>query len=206
MLFAAEGGGFFSSSASGYSKGLTLLFLGQKHEDTPMRVSPWTQYQLVNQEPDSDLQLASVKDRLPRSCASFVCFGRASAGLDSPRHLKVGPAQQQDLSDPPVVDKGENRATTEFEDDNIVRKASLKSSLKKPTKTIQVSVEYTSQSDALDEKGSDVTGHTEGRKVQWTDVCGSELAEIREFEPSERGVSDDESGPGSERRCACVIM
>ncbi|KAF2291096.1 hypothetical protein GH714_019994 [Hevea brasiliensis] len=184
MLLAVEGGGFFSSSASGYSKGLTLLLLGQKHEDKPMRVSPWNQYQLVDNEPDPNLQLASLKNRLSRGCASFVCFGRASTGLDSPSPLKVGPAQQQDvLPDPPVTDKGKDH-TTEVQGDNYARRVALKSSLKKPSSSIPVPVEDSNQHNALGEKGSDVPGLTERRKVQWTDVCGSELVEIREFEPS----------------------
>ncbi|XP_048226614.1 uncharacterized protein LOC8283196 isoform X3 [Ricinus communis] len=184
MLLAVEGGGFFSSSASGYSKGLTLLLLGQRHEDKPMRVAPWNQYQLVENEPDPDLQLASLKNRLSRGCASFVCFGRASAGLDSPSPLKVGPAQQQDvLPDPLVADKDKDN-TTELEGDNNVRRVMLKSSLKKPTNSIPVPVENANQHNTLGEKGSNIPGHAERRKVQWTDVCGSELAEIREFEPS----------------------
>ncbi|CAK7346740.1 unnamed protein product [Dovyalis caffra] len=206
MLLAVEGGGFFSSSASGYSKGLTLLLLGQKHEDKPMRVTPWNQYQLVDQEPDSDLQLASLKNRLSRGCASFVCFGRASAGLESPSPLKVGPAQQQDvLPDPLVADKGRDR-TTELEGDNNAIKITIKSSLKKKSKGIPVPVEDANQSEPLNDKGSDIPGYTERRKVQWTDVCGSELAEIREFEPSETGGSDDEFDNGNERSCSCVIM
>ncbi|KAJ6335881.1 hypothetical protein OIU78_012480 [Salix suchowensis] len=183
MLLAVEGGGFFSSSASGYSKGLTLLLLGQKHEDKPMRVTPWNQYQLVDQEPDSDLQLASLKNRLSHGCASFVCFGRASTGHESPSPLKEGPAQQQDvLPDPLVADNGKD-LTTELEVDNYVRRVSLKSSLKKATKRISVPVEDVNQSEPLNDQGSDIPGHTERRKVHWTDVCGSELAEIKEFEP-----------------------
>lgn len=183
MLLAVEGGGFFSASASGYSKGLTLLLLGQKHEDKPMRVSPWNQYQLVDNEPDPNLQLASLKNRFSRGCASLVCFGRASAGLDSPSHLKVGPAQQQDvLPESLVTDKGKNHPN-EVQGDNITRRVNLKSSLKKPSNSIPVPVEDANQHDALGDKSSDVSGLTERRKVQWTDVCGSELAEIREFEP-----------------------
>jgi hypothetical protein len=188
MLLAVEGGGFFSSSASGYSKGLTLLLLGQKHEDKPMRVTPWNQYQLVDQEPDFDLQLASLKNRLSRGCASFVCFGRASAGLESPSPLKVGPAQQKDvLPDPLVADKGKD-LTTELEGDNNAIKVTLRSSLKKTSKSIPVPVEDANQSEPVNDKGSDIPGHTERRKVQWTDVCGSELAEIREFEPRYGGT------------------
>ncbi|KAF9687053.1 hypothetical protein SADUNF_Sadunf02G0053700 [Salix dunnii] len=206
MLLAVEGGGFFSSSASGYSKGLTLLLLGQKHEDKSMRVTPWNQYQLVDQEPDSDLQLASLKNRLSHGCASFVCFGRASTGHESPSPLKVGPARQQDvLPDPLVADNGKD-LTTELEVDDYVRKITLKSSLKKATKGISVPVEDANQSEPLNDQGSDIPGHTERRKVHWTDVCGSELAEIKEFEPSETGGSDDEFENGNERSCSCVIM
>lgn len=183
MLLAVEGGGFFSSSASGYSKGLTLLLLGQKHEDKPMRVSPWNQYQLVDNEPDPDLQLASLKNRFSSGCASFVCFGRASAGLDSPSPLKVGPAQQQDvLPDPLVTDEGKDH-TTEIQGDNNVRRVTLRSSLKKSTNSIPVPVKDSNQHDALHEKCSNIPDLTGRRKVQWTDVCGSELVEIREFEP-----------------------
>ncbi|KAL9446402.1 hypothetical protein AB3S75_014125 [Citrus x aurantiifolia] len=213
MLLAVEGGGFFSSSASGYSKGLTLLFLGQKNDDDkPMRVSPWNQYQLVDQEPDPDpdLQLASAaKNRLSRGCASFVCFGRASAGPDSPSHLKVGPAQNQDVSPASLgLDKRLDRSIDVEDDDGNVVKVSLKSSLKKPSNSdsapVQNVIEH--EHDLLSEKGNDIAGHTERRKVQWTDICGSELAEIREFEPSEMGGSDDEFDNGIERSCSCTIM
>jgi hypothetical protein len=138
MLLAVEGGGFFSSSASGYSKGLTLLLLGQKNEDKPMRVSPWNQYRLVDQESDPNLQLASTKNWLPRGCASFVCFGRASAGLDTSSALKVGPAHQQDVLPGPLVsDKGKD-CTTDQDDDSNARKVALKSSLKKPSNKVPV--------------------------------------------------------------------
>lgn len=198
MLLAVEGGGFFSSSASGYSKGLALLFLGQKNEDKPMRVLPWNQYQLVDQESDPDLQLASAKNRLARGCASLVCFGRTSAGLDTPSPLKVGPAQQQDVLPGSLAsDKSKDNAS----------KVSLKSSLKKPSNTTtSASSESGNEFVRLGEAGSVIPDHTERRKVQWTDACGSELAQINEFEPSEVDFSDDEFDNGTERSCSCAIM
>ncbi|KAK9270159.1 hypothetical protein L1049_025735 [Liquidambar formosana] len=203
MLLAVEGGGFFSASASGYSKGLTLLLLGQKNEEKPMRVSPWNQYQLVDQESNPDLQLASVKNRLSRGCASFVCFGRASAGLEAPSPLKVGPTQQQDvLPGSPVSDKGKDH-TTGLDDDNNARNVSLKSSLKKTSNSTSVRSEDDNGHEALD---SDMPGQMERRKVQWTDACGRELVEIKEFEPSEVGESDDEFDNGNARSCSCAIM
>ncbi|XP_044512129.1 uncharacterized protein LOC123230082 [Mangifera indica] len=211
MLLAVEGGGFFSSSASGYSKGLTLLLLGQKNEDNkekPMRVSPWNQYQLVDQEPDSDLQLASTaENKLSRGCASFVCFGRASAGLDTPSAPKVGPTQHQDGLPGSLASDQRKDKTVDLEDeDGIVRKVSLRSSLKKPSHNIRVPAQNVNKHDEVSEKGSDIPGHTERRKVQWTDACGSVLAEVREFEPSELGGSDDEFDNGIERSCSCTIM
>ncbi|XVF39040.1 hypothetical protein PTKIN_Ptkin01aG0003600 [Pterospermum kingtungense] len=184
MLLTVEGGGFFSSSASGYSKGLTLLLLGQKHEDRPMRVSPWNHYQLVDQEPDPDLQLASIKNRLSRGCASFVCFGRASAGLETSSALKVGPVQQQDVLPGPLVSDKNNDHTTQHDDGNSdARKVTLKSSLKKRSNSIPVPVQDVNDHDTSREKDGDIPSHADRRKVQWTDACGSELAEIREFEP-----------------------
>ncbi|XP_057972895.1 uncharacterized protein LOC131161270 [Malania oleifera] len=205
MLLAVEGGGFFSSSASGYSKGLTLLLLGQKEEEKPMRVSPWNQYQLVDRESDPDLQLASGKNRISRGCATFVCFGRASAGLEAPSPLKVGPAQQQDvLQVPSVSDKGKDH--TNDRDDDIVKRAARKSSLKKPSSTIPISNEGGNLHGTVVERGSDIPDSAESRRVQWTDTCGRELVEIREFEPSEMDGSDDEFDNGNERSCSCAIM
>ncbi|KAK3043924.1 hypothetical protein RJ639_000623 [Escallonia herrerae] len=209
MLFAVEGGGFFSSSASGYSKGLTLLLLGQKNEEKPMRVSPWNQYQLVDQESDPDLQLASGKNRLVGGCASFVCFGRAAAGLENPSPLKVGPTQQQDvLPGPPSSEKGKDHIQTSdlVSDDDSAKKISLKSSLKKQTISIQNSGVVGNECETFCEKGSSVPGETERRKVHWTDVSGGDLVEIREFEPSDDGGSDDEFDNGTERTCSCRIM
>ncbi|PPD86690.1 hypothetical protein GOBAR_DD16369 [Gossypium barbadense] len=186
MLLTVEGGGFFSSSASGYSKGFALLLLGQKHEDKSMRVSPWNHYQLVDQEPDPDpdLQLASIKNRLSRGCASFVCFGRTSAGLDTPSPLKVGPVQQQDVLPGSFASDKSNDQATQLDDGNSdARKVVFKSSLKKQSHTTQVPLEDGNDREVSGEKDGDIPSHTVRRKVQWTDAHGSELAEIREFEP-----------------------
>ncbi|XP_004290485.1 PREDICTED: uncharacterized protein LOC101309690 isoform 2 [Fragaria vesca subsp. vesca] len=207
MLFAVEGGGFFSSSASGYSKGLALLLLGHKDDDKPMRVSPWNQYQLVDQESDTHLQLASTKNRLSRGCASFVCFGRASAGLDTPSPLKVGPTQQQDVLHESVAsDKGDDHTAAAPEEFHTAKKVVLKSSLKKPSKRLPVPIESSTERELSSDTNSHIQGNDEKRKVQWTDTCGSELVDIREFEPSEADGSDDEFNNGNERSCSCVVM
>ncbi|KAM3361242.1 hypothetical protein P3S68_016096 [Capsicum galapagoense] len=209
MLFAVEGGGFFSSSASGYSKGLTLLLLGQKNEEKPMRVAPWNHYQLVDQETDSDLQLASGKNRLVRGCGSFVCFGRAGAGLESPSPLKVGPTQQPEvLPSCPASDKGndQQQSVNIVEDSYISPKVALKSSLKKPVISVPISGGNGIERDTISEKVDDAPSPMEKKKVQWTDTSGGELFEIREFEPSDEGESDDEFENGNERACSCKIM
>ncbi|XP_028763891.1 uncharacterized protein LOC114729563 [Neltuma alba] len=204
MLLAVEGGGFFSSSASGYSKGLTLLLLGQRSEDKPMRVSPWNQYQLVYQESDPELQLASTKNRISRGCASFACFGRASAGLETPSPLKVGPAQQHDVSPGSLVSDKEQ--SVHLDNSNATRKIALKSSLKRPQDHKPTPIEAANEREESGGERSDFSVQRERRKVQWTDACGNELTEIREFEPSEVDGSDDEFDNGNDRTCSCAIM
>ena len=184
MLLAVEGGGFFSASASGYSKGLALLLLGQKTEEKPMRVTPWSHYQLVDQETDPNLQLASSKNRLVRGCASFVCFGHTASELEGPSPLKVGPTQQQDiLPEPPVFDKGndDSKNSVPVDSDIIAKQNDLKSSLKKSTTINPVPSAVSGEIDAANEKTS-FTDYIEKRKVQWMDVSGGELVEVREFE------------------------
>ncbi|KAL1224456.1 hypothetical protein V5N11_035911 [Cardamine amara subsp. amara] len=215
MLLAVEGGGFFSASASGYSKGLTLLFSGDKDGDRPMRVVPWNQYQVVDQEPDDTL-LQLDSNRVSRGCASLSCFGSASAGLEktiqSP--LKVEPVQQQQLrevSSPESVDvvseKGKDQIS---EADNVSSKEafklSLRSSLKRPSVAESRSLEDIKENETLSVDGSDLAGDMARRKVQWPDACGSELTQVREFEPSEMGLSDEEWEMGRQRTCSCVIM
>ncbi|KAI3464696.1 hypothetical protein Pfo_021359 [Paulownia fortunei] len=217
MLLAVEGGGFFSSSASGYSKGLTLLLLGQKNEEKPMRVTPWNQYQLVDRETDPDLQLASGKNRLVRGCASFVCFGRAAAGPEGPSPLKVGPTQNQEVLPGPLdfdESKDQAHSVDPVVDDDSSRKIdSRKSSLKKSVNNAPVAGAVggggggrnSNRHEALCEKDNDVTCQMERRKVKWTDTIGRELFEIREFEMSEDG-SDDEFDHGNGKTCSCSIM
>ncbi|KVH98607.1 uncharacterized protein LOC112511305 [Cynara cardunculus var. scolymus] len=216
MLLAVEGGGFFSSSASGYSKGLTLLLLGKKTEEKPMRVTPWNQYQLVDQESDPDLQLASHKNHLVRGCASFLCFGRTAAGLETPSPLKVGPAHHQNQEDvlkssPDLQNVKENDRTSDLVDDNdninSINASSLRSSLKRPTTGVSVSdaCDKEDEGERVDRNDANGLDHTE-RRVQWTDVSGGELFVIREFEASEHSGSDDEYENGNERSCSCRLM
>ncbi|KAK4775010.1 hypothetical protein SAY86_009945 [Trapa natans] len=206
MLLMVEGGGSFSSSSSGYNRGLSLCILGHKSEEKSMRVSPCNQNQLVDQGSETDLQLASKKNCLSHGCASFICFGRSSAGVDTSSILKVGPAQQQEsLPVPLYLDKGHNHVT-EVEDNGIGGKATLKSSMKKRPKSNPVPIEDKNESETVND-GVIIAGEHDGeRRVQWTDACGKDLVEIREFESSERGGSDDELDNGNERSCSCSIM
>ncbi|KAL8144293.1 hypothetical protein V2J09_017325 [Rumex salicifolius] len=206
MLLAVEGGGFFSSSASGYSKGLTLL-LGQKSEDKPMRVSPWNQYQLVDQKSDTDFQLASEKNKNSRGCASFVCFGRASAGLEGQPAFKVGPTQQpQDTLPGDPAAHSDKEVVISVDSGNNLRHVSLKSSLKKRPQSVAAPIKNEDEQEESDGQCTDNFGSAGQRKVHWTDACGRELAEIREFEPSETGDSDDEFDAGGGKTCSCRIM
>lgn len=208
MLLAVEGGGFFSSSATGYSKGLALLLLGQRNEERPMRVSPWIQYELVQEEVDPDLQLASRRNRVSCGCARFICFGRASAGKDGPCPPKVGPIHQPETL-PDSTSASDSGKLSSISDAVAVseRKTCLRSSLKKPSTSCSMLVSQADGAhDSLQEVPTSVRTCSERRKVQWTDASGLELVEIREFEPSDAGSSDDEFGHGGDRSCECVIQ
>lgn len=169
-----------------------------------MRVSPWSQYQLVDQESDPELQLASTKNCLSRGCASFVCFGRASAALETPSPLKVGPAQHHDVSPGSLVSDKDQSA--HLDNSNAMRKIALKSNLKRPQDNKPAPIEVANEHGTSGGEASDFSVQVQRRKVQWTDACGNELIEIREFEPSEVDGSDDEFDNGNDRTCSCAIM
>ncbi|KAK7380529.1 hypothetical protein VNO78_33042 [Psophocarpus tetragonolobus] len=204
MLLTVEGAGFFSSSASAYSKGLTLLLLGKRSDNKSMRILPWNQFQLVGQDSDHKLQLASRKNLISSECASFVCFGRASAGVDTTSHLKVGPAKHHDVSSGTLASNEGKYPSSNVNDDS--RQVTLKSSLKRQETKKPAPVEAATKHEALGGKGNDAPGQIERRKVQWTDGCGSELVEIHEFEPSEEDESVDEFSNGSNKTCSCAII
>ncbi|KAK9740810.1 hypothetical protein RND81_03G061900 [Saponaria officinalis] len=205
MLFAVEGGGFFTSSASGYRNGLTLLILGQTSDEKRMRVAPWNHYQLVERETGSDLQLASCKNRLSSGCATFVCFSRTSAELNGQSPLKP----QGILPTVPEIERDKELKTV-VDDDDSARNISLKSSLKKSTQNIRKIIYDGDEQEPLfkedNDNDNDPEAVNERRKVQWTDACGKELTEIREFELSEHGESDDEFFNRNAKSCSCRIM
>lgn len=179
MLFAVEGGGFFSASASGYSKGLALLLLGQRNEEKPVRVLPWNQYQLVEQRIGSE-HLGSRKKRASCGCTSFICFGCKSAGADGFSNSKVGSVQKSETS-PDSSDRDKVRNSDSADESDV--KVFLKSSLKKSSSVnCSVVVGIDERENSSEEVQSNIS-YTDRRKIHWTDAHGKELAEIREFEP-----------------------
>ncbi|KAI3672377.1 hypothetical protein L6452_38463 [Arctium lappa] len=202
MLLAVEGGRFFSSSASGYSNGLNLLLLGHKKEEKPMRVTPWNQYHLVDKESDPDPHLQLAANNNNRCVCGCACFGRPDAGLESP---SVGPTHQhvpktsshleKVQENPPTSDSVDGDANT-----NTTNATSLKSSLKRRATGAVDNV------DVVEPIHQNAPAQIDTRNVQWTDVIGGELVEIREFEPSEHSDSDDEFENSSGKTCSCRIM
>ncbi|KAK9110547.1 hypothetical protein Sjap_018607 [Stephania japonica] len=208
MLLAVEGGGFFSSSASGYRKGLALL-LGWKNDKRSMRVAPLCRYWLVEQEAEDPVfRLASLKNWASRGCASFICFGRASAGSKAPSPPKVGPVQQQSSTlETSDSNKADGCITDHANNAKNGGKVFLKSSLKKSCDSAPGVVDA-NDSPQRELHGTDheTPGCTEGKKVQWTDKCGQDLAQIREFEASEVSDSDDDFDGLNGQSCGCVVM
>ncbi|XP_072967002.1 uncharacterized protein [Typha angustifolia] len=206
MLLSVEGGGFFSSSASGYSNGLALLLLGRRSEEKPTRNRPWNQYRLVEQEVEPEYQLASRKDHVSCSCASFICFGCTPAGLDGPSPRKVVSTHQSESYS--GFSSTSNRSKASITDAIIAneRKSCLKSNRKRHSSDCSMVVSEDEDARESLEVQSSIACCIERRTVQWTDTCGKELAEIREFEVSNDGISDEESEHEGFRRCECVIQ
>ncbi|XP_072999906.1 uncharacterized protein [Typha latifolia] len=208
MLLAVEGGGFFSSSASGYRSGLSIILLGQRKEEGHMKVLPWNQYQLTKQEVDPDLRLASRRNRAFRGCASFICFGRVSTGVDGPCPPKGGPIQQsKTLSDLSSASERNDDFKTNGVVNESGRAIPFKSSLKKPSADCSVlACQAADAHNSLREEPNDLSSCTARRKVQWTDICGNELVEIREFELSDEEELNAEYGHDGDKRCGCIIQ
>ncbi|XP_047060230.1 uncharacterized protein LOC124666942 [Lolium rigidum] len=204
MLLAVEGGGFFSSSASGYSHGLALLLLGRKEEDKPVKVSPWNQYRLVDGEAEKVYNLAPGKNQAPRKCAPFICFGRAASELEAAPPPKVSSSNTlSSLEDSSGLTKKKVTTNDPITGDEI--KGCLKSNSKRDSSEHCIVVSEGEEPRESLEEVQTLKSGMERRRVQWTDTCGKELFEIREFEASDESLSDDEENEGF-RKCECVIQ
>uniref|UniRef100_A0ACD5T6M3 Uncharacterized protein n=1 Tax=Avena sativa TaxID=4498 RepID=A0ACD5T6M3_AVESA len=202
MLLAVEGGGFFSSSASGYSHGLALLLLGRKSEEQPVKASPWNHYRLVDRDAGHAGQLASTKDDVPGKCASFTCFGCTPARLEG-----ASPPKLSSSNTPQKLSNSTNgKRTTSGSINGSGKKGCLKSNSKRDSSDRgSILSDCEEPRESLEEVQTLRTG-MERRKVHWTDTCGKELFEIREFETSDEGLSDDEGENDGFRKCECVIQ
>jgi len=205
MLLAVEGGGFFSSSASGYSHGLALLLLGRKSEETHDKGSPCSHYRLVGQEAEHECPVPSGKNDVPGKCASFICFGCTPAKLVGASPPKLGSSNIPGSSSEPPSSSATGTATTNGSMNGSGRKGCLKNNLRRDSSersTLSCSEE---PRESLEEVQTLRSG-MERRKVQWTDTCGKELFEIREFEVSDDGLSEDDLENEGFRKCECVIQ
>ncbi|XP_077245260.1 uncharacterized protein LOC143885135 [Tasmannia lanceolata] len=104
----------------------------------------------------------------------FICFCKSPHPYFSPCPLKLENTEHVSSS---LSSLGNDMIDGEI-------KIVPKSSLKKPS-----------------DLGSKIV---ENKRVQWIDVLGKELAEIKEFEPSESGELEDDGD--DKRGCVCVIQ
>uniref|UniRef100_A0A0A9B4R4 Uncharacterized protein n=1 Tax=Arundo donax TaxID=35708 RepID=A0A0A9B4R4_ARUDO len=206
MLLAVEGGGFFSSSASGYSHGLALLLLGRKGEEKPVKGSPWNQYRLVDREAEQVYHLASGKDQAPGKCVPFVCFGCTADGLEGASPPKSGSSNALGRSLEEASSTANKKLTTDGSITGNERRGCLKSNSKRDSLEHCIVVSEGEEPRESLEEVQTLKAGMERRKVQWTDTCGKDLFEIREFETSDEGLSDDEGESHGFRKCECVIQ
>ncbi|KAL6615475.1 hypothetical protein ACP70R_037745 [Stipagrostis hirtigluma subsp. patula] len=209
MLLAVEGGGFFSSSASGYSHGLALLLLGRKGEEKPDKVSPRHQYRLVGPEAEHTEQvyhLAAGKDQAPGKCAPFVCFGCTATGLEGASPPKAGLSNALSSLSEEASSSANKKLTTSGSITGNERRGCLKSNSRRDSLEHCIVVSEGEEPRESLEEVQTLKAGMERRKVQWTDTCGKDLFEIREFETSDEGLSDDDAENEGFRKCECVIQ
>uniref|UniRef100_A0A0A9DDS0 Uncharacterized protein n=1 Tax=Arundo donax TaxID=35708 RepID=A0A0A9DDS0_ARUDO len=206
MLLAVEGGGFFSSSASGYSHGLALLLLGRKGEEKPVKRSQWNQYRLVDGEAEQVYHLPSGKDQAPGKCAPFVCFGCTANGLEGASPPKAGSSNALGSSLEEASSTTNKKLTTDASIPGNQRRGCLKSNSRRDSLEHCIVVSEGEEPRESLEEVQTLKSGMERRKVQWTDTCGRDLFEIREFETSDEGLSDDEGENEGFRKCECVIQ
>ncbi|KAL6882010.1 hypothetical protein ACP4OV_011482 [Aristida adscensionis] len=206
MLLAVEGGGFFSSSASGYSHGLALLLLRRKGEEKPVEVSTWNQYRLVGPEAEQVYHLPSSKDQAPGKCAPFVCFGCTATGLEGASPPKAGSINALGSLQEEASSSATNKLPTNGSITGNEIRGCLKSKSKRDSSEHCIVVSEGEEPRESLEEVQTLKAGMERRKVQWTDTCGKDLFEIREFETSDEGLSDDDADNEGFRKCECVIQ
>ncbi|KAL6609477.1 hypothetical protein ACP70R_039446 [Stipagrostis hirtigluma subsp. patula] len=199
MLLAVEGGGFFSSSASGYSHGLALLLLRRKGEEKRENASACSHYGLVGQEAEHDCQVSSGKKDVPGKWASFICCGCTPVRLVCASPLKLCSNTTPEQSS--ISTKSAATGST----NGSVRKGCLKNNLKTDSSENSTLSYGEEPRESLEEVRTLKSG-MERRKVRWTDTCGKDLFEIREFEISDDGLTEDKLENKGFRKCECVIQ
>ncbi|XP_010112682.2 uncharacterized protein LOC21402088 [Morus notabilis] len=134
-------------------------------------------------------------------CPSFICFCKPSPHIYTPGPLKLENSPNVPKKPVTVPDHnsdsdnqlpGDSKVIKEEEEEILDGKQEqfdencLKSNLRKPN----------SDSANPAEKPK--------KRVQWTDLLGKELVEIREFESSE--IEDTDNEAEDNRGCMCVIL
>ncbi|KAG0498113.1 hypothetical protein HPP92_002804 [Vanilla planifolia] len=136
------------------------------------------------------------------STSTWVCllhlFGRTSAGNDG----SCPPGWSGSASFKPLTSDDNDISTSSKNENSSKKKVCLKSSLKRPRE------DHTGVSSIACESSEvvSISRANDRRKVQWTDACGRELIQIREFECSDADASDDEHENGGHNKCLCVIQ
>lgn len=122
----------------------------------------------------------------------LICFCKPSSHLLSPCPLNLENIPDVASDEKNSIPDGEGEVSVETIE---IEKVSLDGSPQ--------AVEIVPKS-SLKKSSSQSGKEVEKGKVQWMDFFGKELTEIREFEPSDSGDSDEDSD--GVRGCVCVIQ
>ncbi|CAA7394840.1 unnamed protein product [Spirodela intermedia] len=123
----------------------------------------------------------------------LVCFSKSSVGLyPGPSLLESDDGGGDGAPEPPPPAAEEAPPPEEKPEEKLeeVRvEVFLRSCIRKPGKV-------------EDEEEEDGTNEAVKRRVKWIDSMGKELVEVKEYEASHYGDSEDDGNPG----CVCTIQ
>ncbi|KAK3204866.1 hypothetical protein Dsin_018912 [Dipteronia sinensis] len=140
-------------------------------------------------------------------CPSFICFCKPTSHIYTPGPLKLENSPHVPSTTTTVVSLTDNHQLVcglDNEDANQVKEESVLDGQKQQQAAGEEEESDNCTRSSLKKEVSDSKQSQKKKKVQWMDLLGKELVEIREFESSETEDTDNDSE--FSKGCACTIL
>ncbi|KAK0605590.1 hypothetical protein LWI29_028486 [Acer saccharum] len=137
-------------------------------------------------------------------CPSFICFCKPTSHIYTPGPLKLEnsphvPSTTTITDDHQLVCGLDNEDANQVKEESVVDGQKQQQAAAGEEEENENCPRSSLKKEVLDSKQSQ-----KKKKVQWMDLLGKELVEIREFESSETEDTDNDSG--FSKGCVCTIL